>query len=135
MNSFLLAKITFLLTLIPGDSDILSEIDGSPSLRIPPSLVSDGSVHSPALAMDSQTSTFDYLAANMWLRSCLNRILGHMFITGQAYCQPREVIPFISEVSMDIEIWYRSLPLELQFVRDARSFHMLSPFISIRMVS
>lgn len=116
-------------------SDILSEIDGSPSLRTPHSLLSDGSVHSPAVAMDGQASTFDYLAANMWLRSCLNRILAHMFITGQAYCQPREVITFITEISMDIETWYRSLPLELQFVRDARSFYMLSPFISIRMVS
>lgn len=58
-----------------------------------------------------------------------------MFITGQAYCQPREVSPSISEISMDIETWYRSLPLELQFVRDARSFRILSPFISTRIVS
>lgn len=84
---------------------------------------------------DGEVFDYDYFTANMWLRSCLNRVLDHMFITGQAYCQPQEVSPVITEVLLDIENWYRALPLQLQFVRDARSFEILIPEISMRTVS
>jgi hypothetical protein len=84
---------------------------------------------------DGEVFDYDYLTANMWLRSCLNRVLDHMFITGQAYCQPQEVSPVITEVLLDIESWYRALPLHLQFIRDARSFEIIMPQISMRTVS
>ncbi|KKA16353.1 hypothetical protein T310_10049 [Rasamsonia emersonii CBS 393.64] len=93
-----------------------------------PSLMHDGRLE----AGSGQSPDYYYFSANLGLRSCLNRILGRMFITDQAYCQPRDVGPVITEISLEIESWYRSLPLDLQYVRDARSFRLLTPAISTR---
>ncbi|KAL1969238.1 hypothetical protein VTN77DRAFT_492 [Rasamsonia byssochlamydoides] len=121
-------------------SDILSEIDGAPSTRVPRILPTKSDAQSSSLVHDGHIAVvsapspdYYYFSANLWLRSYLNRILGRMFTTDQAYCQPKDVGSMITEISLEIESWYRSLPLDLQFVRDARSFRLLRPAIPTRM--
>ncbi|KAE8151356.1 hypothetical protein BDV25DRAFT_95835 [Aspergillus avenaceus] len=120
-------------------SDILSEIDGSPSIDLPapPPIQSFSRGPSPR-APDNGTRvcpplTDDgYLAANLWLRSCLNRIFGQMYIAKRAYCRPHDVSSTISEIMVQLEHWYRSLPLDLQFRRDSRNVQPPLPHNPVR---
>jgi hypothetical protein len=120
-------------------SDILSEVDGNPSVRVP--LSTSINIKPPSITGDFDSEDqngephVDYFSANLWLRSCLNHILGHAFTTEQAYCQPREISPFITEISLDIKQWYHSLPLHLHIVCDLRSWRLLNPLPNLRVVS
>ncbi|KIV80996.1 hypothetical protein PV11_08450 [Exophiala sideris] len=156
--SLLYSRLFYLL-----QSDILSEIDGTPSKRVPPNVGNETlfnrNPQSPTVASsrsaivgeetgdmfnaistsyssshDVHTVDLDFLfSANLWLRACLNRILGKMFTIDQAYCQPDDVGPIIAQIYSVLDAWYQALPLSLHFSRDIRTFKLLMPSISLRL--
>ncbi|KAK4948072.1 hypothetical protein LTR10_013126 [Elasticomyces elasticus] len=151
------------LKTIRHSHDILSEIDGTPSMRVPPNVGKEtlfnqnpstptvASSHSAIVSdetgdmfnaistsysssHDVHTVDLDFLfSANLWLRACLNRILGKMFTIDQAYCQPDDVGPTIAQIYSALDAWYQALPLSLHFSRDIRTFKLLMPSISLRL--
>lgn len=131
---------------LTSHSDILTEIDGNPAMRTPQLRDQEAetnhsqdrslSIGSPfQSATQGDRSLEFYFECNIWLRACLNRIIGHMYTTEKAYCRPHEVGGIISNVSSELDQWYRGLPLDLQFIRNVMSFTVLMPRVPLRLVS
>lgn len=78
-------------------------------------------------------SSEHYFYWNLWLRARLNRIISEMYTTDQAYCKPENVASIIKGTSSDLEFWYRSLPMDAQFIRDVKSFEVLRPRMPTRL--
>lgn len=77
----------------------------------------------------------DYIESHMWLRCHMNRILHLLYGTNKAYAQPHELADIVCSLSAELRQWYRSRPLEQQFVRDATTLSMNVPPASPRLVS
>ncbi|KAN0092135.1 hypothetical protein V8E51_017982 [Hyaloscypha variabilis] len=113
------------------ESDILTELDGVPSassLRpitvIPPLSSGHGAV---------SDSTHNYaIHSELFLRVILNKVLGGLYTANEAYITPEEAGPVISSVSIKLDTWYQSLPLEMQFSRNISSFHITSRIMPSR---
>ncbi|KAF7167778.1 hypothetical protein CNMCM6106_003221 [Aspergillus hiratsukae] len=74
-----------------------------------------------------------YFSWNLWLRARLNQIISEMYSTDRAYCKPQNVASIITETSSELGFWYRSLPMNLQFIRDVESFEILQPRMPTRL--
>ncbi|PMD33881.1 hypothetical protein L207DRAFT_535128 [Hyaloscypha variabilis F] len=88
------------------------ELDGVPSASslqpitvIPPLSSGHGAVSG---------STHDYaIHSELFLRVILNKVLGGLYTANEAYITPEEAGPVISSVSIKLDTWYQSLPLEM----------------------
>ena len=109
------------------ESDLFSELDGestTPILRLNqvlPATTTDGQLpflSSPGyLGQDDLTDAEKQLAHHFWLRLCQNRLLAELYPVEKAYCHPNEIGQNVTVASRELEIWYRSLPLDMQFAR------------------
>lgn len=115
------------------NSDILSEIDGQPVVKLDPVPSALREPQSdPSIPEDT---TLFFLDASIRLRSCLNKIFGSLYTTNEAYCHPHDVGSLISQISDELEQWYRSLPLSTQFNRSVDSYVVSPPDESLRRVN
>jgi hypothetical protein len=55
-----------------------------------------------------------------------------MYTTNQAYCKPQNAASIITGTLSELELWYRSLPVDLQFIRDVKTFEILQPRMPTR---
>ncbi|OJJ54903.1 hypothetical protein ASPSYDRAFT_435077 [Aspergillus sydowii CBS 593.65] len=96
--------------------------------------------HNPRMEQDEtnqritiHSDEYYYFSRNVWLRARLNRIISEMYTTDQAYCKPENVASIVTEISLELECWYRSLPMDLHFTRDVKSFQIRQPRMSTRL--
>ncbi|KIW03132.1 uncharacterized protein PV09_05774 [Verruconis gallopava] len=123
------------------ESDLLTEIDGilttpKTSRRV---LTANGQGHDrgsvdsfgqyPSPSADEGASTQSLIRHHLWLRAFQNRVLTKLYSISRAYCHPSEIGSDVAELSRELEIWYRSLPLDMQFSRNLST----SPSSSLRM--
>lgn len=121
-----ITKMHFLI-----ESDMLSEIDGQPTAD-PNELHFDtsGNVNGsqtqfPLYSAAPEHEAPLFLDQTLWLRLCLNRILTDIYMINRSYSNPRFVGRPISDFTSELEFWYRSLPLELQFPRTLAAYGLL----------
>jgi hypothetical protein len=70
-----------------------------------------------------------FLDQTLWLRLCQNRILTTIYMINNSYSNPRFVGRPISDFTSELEFWYRSLPIELQFPRTIAAYGLLTQII------
>jgi hypothetical protein len=134
------------ITTTKSLSEILSEIDGHVSTRTLhtweiSAVPIDSHINVPR---QSSTTITDgdglvlheiYLRSHVFLRGCINGILGSLYTTSKAYCQPHEVGITISNILIELNNWYQGLPLDMQFARSIASLQLSSKPTSLRLVS
>lgn len=76
-----------------------------------------------------------FLDQTLWLRLCLNRILTTIYMMNNHYGNPRFLGRPISSITSELEFWYRSLPIELQFPRTLAAYGLLTNTIPSYKVS
>ncbi|KAF4629864.1 hypothetical protein G7Y89_g8279 [Cudoniella acicularis] len=101
------------------ESDILTELDGVPSASSPQPL----KLSAPDRSVVNSTHEY-YFQSQMFLRYCLNRVLGSLYTANEAYITPQQAGPIISAISSNLETWFQSLPLDMQFSRNVSSFNL-----------
>jgi hypothetical protein len=126
-------------------SDILSEVDGSPSRRFPivdanlflntnhetvqrlsrgnHGFQGNEAVSEPyeMFQRRHQSRIHDFQRI-IWLRATLNAILQGLYTTSQAYCRPEEVESVIIKFRSKLDLWLQSLPPGYHRFRDAHLF-------------
>lgn len=115
------------------DSDILTEIDGSPSRTLPASPVQTRSSFSVTESLASPATQpspksplpEDQMQVFLKLRGYLNQILEAVYTMDKAYCQPHDIGAVVNEISRELDVWYYNLPQELQFPRSPSIFGMV----------
>ena len=115
-------------------SDILTELDGVPSATSPPSVNVSLSNQSKHRASPSNPTHEYYIQSHIFLRLILNKVLGSLHTANEAYITPGEAGPIVSSLSIKLDTWYQSLPLEIQFSRHISSFNLTSRVMSSRIV-
>lgn len=75
-------------------------------------------IGSDPLPTSTATQTNESMRHILWLRVCQNKILNELYTASKAYCHPSTIGNSVSQISLLLEDWYRSLPLEMQFSRN-----------------
>ena len=133
-----MSRLHFLL-----ESELLTEIDGIATT--PPQLVTSRGLFRQQDNTSGTQSTeaqhvhelFDH---QLQLQLILNGILVELYTTSKAYVHPNDIGESVSRISRELEQWYRSLPLSMQFSRGimrngtayAQSNALVSNFTSSR---
>ncbi|KAM0722515.1 hypothetical protein Q7P37_001956 [Cladosporium fusiforme] len=117
------------------ESDLLSEIDGQPTADTTQlNFDTSGNVNGSQMqfplysAAESQMTPL-FLDQTLWLRLCMNRILTTIYMINHSYSNPRFVGRPISDFTSELEFWYRSLPIQLQFPRTLAAYGLLTHII------
>ena len=125
-----IAKMHFLM-----ESDLLSEIDGQPTADTSQLFfdtsgnVNGSQMQIPLYAAAPEQQVPLFLDQTLWLRLCQNRILTTIYMINNSYSNPRFVGRPISDFTSELEFWYRSLPIELQFPRTIAAYGLLTQII------
>jgi hypothetical protein len=125
-----IAKMHFLM-----ESDLLSEIDGQPTADTSQLFfdtsgnVNGSQMQIPLYAAAPEQKVPLFLDQTLWLRLCQNRILTTIYMINNSYSNPRFVGRPISDFTSELEFWYRSLPIELQFPRTIAAYGLLTQII------
>jgi hypothetical protein len=125
-----IAKMHFLM-----ESDLLSEIDGQPTADTNQLFFdTSGNVNGSQTQFPLYTAAPEqqaplFLDQTLWLRLCQNRILMTIYMINNSYSNPRFVGRPISDFTSELEFWYRSLPIELQFPRTIAAYGLLTHII------
>lgn len=125
-----ITKMHFLM-----ESDLLSEIDGQPTADTNQLFFdTSGNVNGSQTQFPLYTAAPEqqaplFLDQTLWLRLCQNRILTTIFMINNSYSNPRFVGRPISDFTSELEFWYRSLPIELQFPRSIAAYGLLTHII------
>jgi hypothetical protein len=134
--SSFLTKMHFLM-----ECDMLSEIDGQPTTDCSMLFFdTNGNVNGsqtqfPLYSAPPEQQAPLFLDQTLWLRLCLNRILTSIYMINNSYSNPRFVGRPISDFTSELEYWYRSLPIELQFPRTLAAYGLLTSSIPSYKVS
>jgi hypothetical protein len=117
------------------ESDLLSEIDGQPTADTSQLFFdTSGNVNGSQTQFPLYTAAPEqqaplFLDQTLWLRLCQNRILTTIYMINNSYSNPRFVGRPISDFTSELEFWYRSLPIELQFPRTIAAYGLLTHII------
>ncbi|KAK6430943.1 hypothetical protein LTR95_012898 [Oleoguttula sp. CCFEE 5521] len=117
------------------ESDMLSEIDGQPTADVAQLFfdtsgnVNGSQTQFPLYSAPPEQQAPLFLDQTLWLRLCLNRIFTTIYMINNAYSNPRFVGRPISDITSELEYWYRSLPIELQFPRTLAAYGLLTSSI------
>lgn len=71
----------------------------------------------------TNSSNSGYANEILCLRGHMNRIL-HLYTPTRAYARPHELTDLVLGLSTNLQKWYHSLPLEIQFPRDILTFNI-----------
>ncbi|OQN95341.1 hypothetical protein B0A48_18603, partial [Cryoendolithus antarcticus] len=125
-----LTKMHFLM-----ESDMLSEIDGQPTADVAQLFfdtsgnVNGSQTQFPLYSAPPEQQAPLFFDHTLWLRLCLNRIFTNIYMINNANSNPRLVGRPISDITSELEYWYRSLPIELQFPRTLAAYGLLTSSI------
>lgn len=125
-----IAKMHFLM-----ESDLLSEIDGQPTADTNQLFfdtsgnVNGSQTQFPLYSAAPEQQAPLFLDQTLWLRLCQNRVLTTIYMINNSYSNPRFVGRPISDFTSELEFWYRSLPIELQFPRTLAAYGLLTTII------
>lgn len=118
------------------ESDLLSELDDIPST--PVALLQSAAICSHENGQSNRSSDSDHYSNiendvarlffhHFHLRLVMNDILHELYTPSKAYTPPSVIGEAISKISRNLEDWYRSLPLNMQFSRSTVTIHSTKP--------
>jgi hypothetical protein len=116
-------------------SDILTELDGVPPATSLPPMDISRPITSKRGVFTNSSAHDHFVQSQLFLRIVLNKVLGSLYTANEAYITPEEAGPVISSLSIKLDTWYQSLPLEMQFSRNISSFNLTSQLMPTRIVS